>query len=184
MQPKNLKKPRWSYLFFRCYCLAVLVFWNGYGLYELFTDRLEPSFTYLELLVIPAILLCFNLLAFPFRYSVFGAFKRTPWPDEPPLCSRRSTYGRVCLMSATVPFFNWHAFPSGLGFSIVGVGKGFIPYSHITGIKEPSFFSAGFKLTHTWPEVRSPVVLSSKKVVEVAREKAAVSRNSDQAANG
>lgn len=183
MQPQNLRKPPWSYLFFRCYCLAALLFWNGFGIWELLyaleTDRLHPWFPYVAPLVIPAIFMCFSLLAFRFKYSVFGEFRRTSWPEEKSVCSARFTGGRVCLMSATVPFFNWHAFPSGLGFSIVGVGKGFIPYGHVTSIKEPSFLSPGFKITHTWPEVRSPVVLSSRKVCEVVREKAGVSGNSD-----
>jgi hypothetical protein len=174
MQPQNLRKPRWSYLFFRCYCLAVLLFWNGYGLYELLTDRLEPSFTYLEPLVIPAILLCLNLLAFPFKYSVFGAFKRTPWPDEPPLCSRRSSEGRIFLMRGG---FKWYAFSSGLGFRIFGFVKGFIPYCHINSVRKRSRWCV---LDHSWPEVRRTVWISDKEICALVSSRAGVVSDGDR----
>jgi hypothetical protein len=172
MQPQNVSKPPFIYLFYRSYCFVALIAWNAYGVCEFFSDSIEfKPFSPLELTIIPAIYMVFSLLAFRFNYSVFGQFKRTPWPQEEPLCRARLTCGRVALMSATVPFFNWYAFPSGLGFTIMGVGRGFVPYDCITEVKKGSFFSAGSKITHSWPEVRSPLVMPYRRMYDVVASK-------------
>ncbi len=167
VQAQDITKPRFVYLFCRSYCLIVLLGWNVYGIREFFLDRAEiPTFSPLELSVIPAIFMLFSLTAFPFRYSLFGQLKRAPWPEEKPLCTSRSTWGQVGLMTGTVPFFDWYAFPSGLGFSILGVGRGFIPYESIVAVEKSSFWKSGYRVKHSWPEIRNPVVLPHKRMYD------------------
>jgi len=76
------------------------------------------------------------------------------------------------LFRATVPFFNWYIYSSGLGISILGIGKAFIPTEYIKKLDEDggSFFSGSrYQLLHNSPEVRGPVSIPDKTVYEKLR---------------
>jgi hypothetical protein len=55
-------------------------------------------------------------------------------------------------------------FSSGLGISIFGIGKVFIPTQYF--IKITPHFSGNYKLEHESPEVRSPIIFNSKELYE------------------
>jgi len=95
-----------------------------------------------------------SIFAFKYDYCIFGRYRRTAWPDETPLLEHSHSHGRIGFFSATVPFFTWKVFPSGLGFSVWLVGKGFIPNDRMIRVEKGIFFQ---RLVHDSDEIRSPV---------------------------
>jgi len=129
------------------------------GIYGFAHDRDPGILVPLIPVVLPAIFLVFNLMAFKFPFSVFGPLQRTPFPPDQPLQSARATGGAIGLLRASAPFFSWHIFRQGLGFSSFGIGKGFIPTQYIQRTQKRWF--GGFTVWHVSPEVRSPLVIPS-----------------------
>jgi len=139
---------------------VVLVAWNVVGIYGFVHEGDPRLIVPLIPVVVPAIFLVFNLMAFKFSFSVFGPLQRTPFPLDEPLQSSRATSGAIGLLQATAPFFSWHIFREGLGFNALGIGKGFIPTRYIQRTQKRWF--GGFTVWHASPEVRSPLVIPSK----------------------
>jgi len=158
------QKPDRKYLWYRAYALAVLLAWNVVGIWAWGRDGREEYLFVLIPFMLPALFMVFNLMAFKFRYSVFGPLERTPVPSEPVLEEASSTSGMVGLLHATWPFFSWELYPSGLGFCVRLVGSGFIPLGSIEKIKKGLLGSG--RIWHSSPEIRSPVLVSHGRVTE------------------
>ena len=150
-------KPNKRYIFYRVYWIFVFVLWNGMAFLKDF--NLSPIYILLMFpLVVPAIHLTFSLLAIPFKYSVFGPYERTPFPQEEPLLKQRGAGGvGWFLYNPLNPIFNWYIFNSGLGVSILGLGKVFIPAEQIVSMQQDFLYN--YKLIHKSPEVRNPIGL-------------------------
>ncbi len=157
-------KPDRRYLWYRGFAAVVLVAWNAVGLWAWGKDDREPYFLMLIPLMVPALFMVFNLMAFKFRYSVFGPLERSEPPSEPVVEQVSTTSGMVGLLNATWPFFSWDLYPSGLGFCIRLVGCGFIPLESIRKVRV-GFFGGG-RIWHQSPEVRSPVLVRSGRITE------------------
>ena len=149
-------------MFYRVFCVVTIAAWNGVGLYSLSHDRSPAPMLWLLPVLVPALFLSFSLGAFRFPFSAFGRYVRTPLPTSQPLVIDRRSSGIVGHMSATVPFVSWFLFAEGIGFSVLGVGDGFIPLHLIRRTADRTFY--GFTVWHDSPEVRSPVVLPSKRL--------------------
>jgi hypothetical protein len=167
------RKPHKRYLFYRAYCLAAMLAWNATGLLGLFGQlEFQRCLTHLMLamvpLFLPALFMAMSLAVFPFRFSIFGAYERTPLPAERPTYRRSLSHGGVWWFRASVPFVTWTVFPSGLGISILGIGTAFLPAEQITELKQGLFSRV---LRHTSPELRNPVYMPGRRL---AREVTAI----------
>ncbi len=161
-----------------------MVLWNAVGLWEFVTMDAGPP-TYLPWLVpvvIPALFMVFSVLAFPFRYSVFGAYRRTSHPQEIPVLVKRDLWGRIAWLHATIPFFSWFVYPSGLGVRLLGVGSAFIPVEHIKRVWRAGLL--GWTVHHDWPEIRSPLVVPVRAITEKMREVVVARTGRDPGAAG
>jgi len=112
--------------------------------------------------------MAFNLLVFRFPYSVFGTIERTAPPDERPLDQAKATRGWIGWFGALSPFFSWRLYRSGLGFSILGVGTGFVPLEDMTEFRKAPL--GGGVVRHTCQEVRSPLWIPSRRLFEHLQE--------------
>jgi hypothetical protein len=122
-----------------------------------------------------AVLMIMNAFVFNFKYSILGHLERTAFPNEQPVLTKTWQWGllgsgRLGLFRATS--INWYVFPSGLGISIPGIGKVFIPEKYIKEINENVkwfYLYSCYQLVHTSPEVRSPVLFRDKELFETLR---------------
>jgi hypothetical protein len=171
MSRAKLKQHK-RYLFYRVYCLGAIIAWNAtallWGCSQSLTHRFTQSYLRegLPLLMmipitLPALFLLSNLRAFPFEFSVFGPCERTPLPKEEPILKQSWLGGRVGWAYGGI---TWSIYTSGIGVSILGAGKAFVPVEHIAELR-PSFLS-GYILRHNSPELRNPVTLPSYELVE------------------
>ena len=158
-----------KYVFCRVYCLIAVVAWNFFGI---FGASKTPPYVMVFLMpvfmviIVPAIFMVINWGVFPWQYSTFGQYERTSLPQGPPIFENGGSWGKIALVHASMPFFTWSVYPSGLGISILGIGKVFLPIEQITELKSGFL---GCKLRHTSPELRNPVTLP-KKVFEAVLE--------------
>jgi len=161
------KKHR-RYLLYRIYCIIVIIVWNVVGLYD-FSNESPEKFFSTEILilipfVIPAMFMIFNLMVFRFPYSIFGKLERQKRPARNHINASTLTGGSIGWFWASFPFFSWYLYSDGIGFYIIGVGKGFVHFKDIEDLKVG--FILGYTVNHKSNEVRSPMVLSSKKFFE------------------
>jgi hypothetical protein len=145
------------YIGYRIFAAAVLVAWSGALLAAVTRNSAPTLVLFLLPLMLPALFMVFNLMAFKFSYSVFGPFERSGPPSEEPLEETGSGSGMVGLLHASWPFFSWTLYPSGLGFDIRGIGSGFVPFDEVDKIKKGIFGSLWIR--HHSAEVRSPLVI-------------------------
>ena len=118
-----------------------------------------------------AFLMVETVAAFRFEYSCFGRYKRTPWPTEKPVLVVKTVHGGVGFAGGyiTASVWMWSLFPSGLGIRIPYCGRAFVPIDAIQEVRRPS---GGFRATliHNSPELRNPVSIPSKDIVEGIRQ--------------
>jgi len=148
------------------YCLVILFIWPIGLLWIAFEGLFQYTNLYVLVMASQALIVALMLLSLvitPFKYSVFGPYKRRPFPNEKPLLEK-STSGRISLMSVYGPLIKFVVFPSGLGISILGIGKVFIPTHYFVQIN--THFSGSYKLKHNSPEVRSPIIFNNKDLYE------------------
>ena len=179
MNEPNRKLHR-RYLFYRFYAsivwlsvaICVILWWMACA-----ANR-EPSIAWIVTFAILfplfgiAVFMLQSLSVFPLEYTCFGPLERTTLPREQPLFKQTGSWGRVGSFRATVPFFNWYVYASGLGVSILGIGKFFIPYRYFEALNEGGnsiFFGSHYQLIHNSPEVQSPIYLPDKELFEALR---------------
>ena len=188
MSKPRRKSHRW-YLFFRVYTLVVIVGWLVLGL----GSAIEQAFPLYPLVSMPffvsALWMLSSLAAFPFAYSVFGPYERTPFPDEKPLLVRETFRGSVGLkLGGGMLAYVWSVYPSGLGIHARWCGKVFIPVGRIRSVKpDTALFQmmTGYKLIHDSPDVRNPIGIPSTRVVkDIQRLLTKKRETSEQGANG
>nr|QNO47712.1 hypothetical protein LDJELIEA_00010 [Methanosarcinales archaeon ANME-2c ERB4] len=156
--------------FFMIYCIAVLFVWP-LGLFWMISNEYIEYITIYILVMTPlelvAMLMILSLAISPFKYSIFGPYKHTPFPNEMPLLEI-STGGKISSVQVSGPLIKYIVYPSGLGISILGTGKTFIPTRYITDIK-PHFLNR-YKLKHNSPELRNPVIFNSMELYEALQK--------------
>lgn len=156
------------YIFYRVYCIIAIAVWNIVGFWMMF-HKMTPQYILPMIpLILPAIFLVFDFAISPFKFSVFGMYEKTSFPQEGPLFTQKYSWGQIGWFHASIPFFSWYVFPSGLGISIVGSGKTFIQIDNIVAVRK--YFLQGYKLTHNSPELRNPVILPTKRVFEALQD--------------
>jgi hypothetical protein len=161
-----------NFIFYRAYCLITAVVWTVVGFWQFAqaVSKQQPPDIMLFLIpfVIPAIFMVFSWAIFPWDYSIFGRYKRKSFPNEEPIYTKSASWGKIAWFHASIPFFSWRVYRLGLGISVFGVGKVFIPVSNIEDLE--SGFIKGYKLRHNSPELRNPVTLPNKKIFEAVQE--------------
>jgi hypothetical protein len=171
-------KPRWSYLTCRIYAPIV---WAGSMIFTviwcislLAGHDPWPVLTIAFLIIFPlfgaAVFMLQQLFVFPAEYSCFGRLARTPFPNEAPVLVIKNSWGAVSIFKASVPFFIWYLYPSGLGISVFGVGKAFIPTDRIIEVIESQglekYFYGPYTLRHSSTELLSPVYFPDKRLFD------------------
>lgn len=155
----------YSRYLFMVYCLALLFAWPV-GLFWIALTNIQYINLYI-LVMLPLILIStamwLSLIIIPFKYSIFGPYKRRQFPNEIPLF-KKSTSGRISLLNVFGPLIKFIIFPSGVGISILGTGKVFIPTQCIIDINPYSL--ASYKLKHNSPELRNPIIFDNKELYE------------------
>ncbi|MFC2050436.1 hypothetical protein ACFLTN_04590 [Chloroflexota bacterium] len=119
-----------------------------------------------------AVFMIMNAYVFRFKYSILGHLERTAFPNEQSVLIKTGSWGQFGLFRTSIPLFNWYIFPSGLGISILGIGKVFISEKYIKEINEngKSFYSSShYQLVHISPEMHRPVFILDKAVFETLR---------------
>lgn len=162
-KPKSKSKKRY---FLILYCLVITFIWPIGLLYIVFEGQFQYINLYILVMAPQALIVTLLLFSFamsPFKYSVFGPYKRRPFPNEKPLLEK-STSGRISLMSVYGPLIKFVVFPSGLGISILNIGKVFIPTHYFVQID--THFMGSYILKHNSPEVRSPIIFNNKDLYE------------------
>ncbi len=152
------------------YCIVVLFVWPIGLLWMVLNEYVEYIIIYVLVMApleLIAMLMMLSLAISPFKYSIFGPYKRTPFPNEMPLLEK-STGGRISLVRVSGSLIKYAVYPSGLGLSILGTGKTFIPTQAITVLK-PHFLNS-YKLEHNSPELRNPVIFDSKELYEALQK--------------
>ena len=167
MQQANRKRHR-RYLFYRAYCVTVAVAWNVAG-FVLLTEDPHAGLVFFILVpvVIPAIFMLSNLMAFRFPFSVFGPLERTPAPPEPPLQQIRETWGAINFLLAAFPWCAWKLYQGGIAFSVFGIGTGYVPFDEFVQVEASRL---GPTIRHNSPEVRSPLHLPPGKLARHLHE--------------
>lgn len=117
----------------------LVIIWN---LYRMILAEDGSGLIFVILLVpgiIPAILLTLNLGAFPWPYSAFGRYMRTPLPS-----------GRALAVVANVPITcgrtrceaTWHIFKDGIGVSIQLIGSAYLTRDEFLSLTPARFGGA------------------------------------------
>lgn len=158
----NYGTPVRPYIFYRGYCIAVVLAWNVTGFARMARNE-PPGWEWVVMfpLIFPAIFMIFSAGAFRFQYSAFGPRVRTPLPSQQPLESA-SSGGIVGWANASTPFITWMVYPAGVGFRFIGIGKGFVPFSNVTKFRRGIF--GGCVVYHNNQEIRSPLRIPSWKI--------------------
>ncbi len=165
-------KPPGQYWFVRIYTAAVLLVWDSLILVHLYnglTVGKEPDFLAVGAmtpLAFLAILAMFSWGAFPFAYSRLGRYKRTAFPKEAAIHRIDGSWIVISSCFRSNLDVSWLVFPSGLGISIGGIGRVFLPSTEIDEITRGG--RSYYRMSHTCPEVRSPITIPAK-VIETIR---------------
>lgn len=106
-----------------------------------------------------ATILILNRSVFPWRYSVFGRYRRTPLPNEPAIAVFYASYGRFARLNCTVPMVTWIIYRSGLGIKIALFGNAYIPARDIMSLWPDRWACV---MEHGNAEIRGPILLPRK----------------------
>jgi hypothetical protein len=155
--------------FYRIYCLSVLLAWNFIFFSKMMGSKPPGSeIVILMPMIVPTIFWTLNAGAFTWSYSIFGKLKRTLPPAEPPIARADGTGGIVGWCRATAPFVSWAVYPNGLSVSILLIGQGYVSCSEFREVKP--FWGGGCKISHCSAEVRSPLVIPSKRIAAAIQQ--------------
>lgn len=156
-EPK--RKPRWRYWLPRAYCILGVLTLVATCAASSANDRLAVLVAaWAFLFMVPFLWMAMNVFVFPIKYSMLGPYARTPFPNGPPVWSGNA-------LSTIGVFFpkNWHlpwcVYPSGLGVSILGFGRAFIPLDQIIAVNRSR--RGGCRVKHASPELMSPIAFHS-----------------------
>jgi hypothetical protein len=156
---QSAQKPFWAYWSWRIYASAVYLT-IAYLIAEAAIRRDERSFLLVGIAApffLVVVVAQFTSLMFTFDYSVFGKYRRMPFPNETPLRAIPFSYaiiGRV----RTGPLVTWELYRLGLGIRISTIGDVYLPLDEIDAIEiAGGFMRLTSALVHHCPEVRSPI---------------------------
>ena len=118
---------------------------------------------------VPAVFAIGNPWIFPFDYSVFGRYRRTPLPDETPLRiignSADSFRLRAIAGRSNMGPVIWLLYRDGIGIKMLH-GRAFIPREEIEALDLEHGLDVAFcrnsmsTLYHCCPEIREPIYVS------------------------
>ncbi|MFC1870874.1 hypothetical protein ACFLYF_00505 [Chloroflexota bacterium] len=118
---------------------------------------------------VAGVFMIIGLFVFPFDFGIFGPLERTMFPDGEPILKIRGSSGKIGAFRASFPLFTWYVYHSGLGISILGFGKVFIPKEQKKSLSEQKGLSSRmgrYKLTHNSPEIYDPVSFSDDRLFQ------------------
>ncbi len=153
-------RPFW---FYRIYSITVALTWNAVLIPKMIggSKKLGSEILYLIPFLIPAIFLILSAAVFKFPYSAFGSLKRSQ-PSYDAIENASMVGGEIGHLRATAPFISWSVYTEGIGFSVIGIGSGFVPFSFVRNVDKRMF--GGCTVEHTSPEVRSPLLIPSSRI--------------------
>jgi hypothetical protein len=166
----RMKSP-WRYWFWRIYApvVSLAMAWVVIGWLTTFNVAYLPAVLCLFPLWIAVIMAWGSSCVFPFDYSIFGKYRRTPLPDEDTL----KTVGESFLESlgsyagagrANMGPVIWLLYRHGIGIKSV-FGSVFVPLDEIDALDlEQGFDSLVYRhitanLYHHCPEIRDPIIV-------------------------
>jgi len=153
MIPEQLKSNN-RYIFYRIYCVIVILIWIYVFAFIGLNNQHLKYFLLMALFSIPAwIMVTYNWATFPFKYSILGPNIRQPFPLEPPIFEERMGVASIGFGSYTYTM-KMYIFKSGLGISLFGSAKVFIPKNNIISLE---LKNSQYRLIHNCPELRSPI---------------------------
>lgn len=161
-------KPPYVYWFWRVYCPVVWLALVGLAFVAVIqqNERLFAGMiAYMPFFAV-VVLAVLNFHAYPFEYSAFGKYRRTPLPLEQELAEIPFSWGYIGKLS-TGPGLKWTLFANGIGMQAYFLGAAFVPLDEIDAIVFDGFWTA--TIWHHCPEVRSPIK-APKKVARLMAE--------------
>jgi hypothetical protein len=150
------------YILYRFFYALIVTMWFVASAYAQTRDRPPLFMLALAPFGLIALFMTFNLMAFPFNYSLLGAQTRSAPPAEPPRAADPGVWGRVGLLAATTPLVTWRLYQGGVAVSMRFVGTGFVPLEHISNVRP--WFVLSSRIDHNGDEVRSPLILPRRSV--------------------
>jgi hypothetical protein len=129
--------------------------------------KLRKELFYLIPLLIPAIFLVLSAAVFKLPYSAFGRLERTKAPYGN-IIEKSACGGEIGYFRGSTPFISWFIYTEGIGFSVIGVGSGFVPFSLVRNVKTHRF--GGCTIEHDSPEVRSHLNIPSSRISNAIAE--------------
>ena len=164
--PRPLIKRPIVYWSWRIYTTVVLLgFWATWlAAVATLTDEAFARMVYWAPFLAVAMFAVFTAYTFPFAYSLFGKYRRTPLPDEPPLRTIENS-GAVIARHGTGPM-TWAFYQHGIGMKIAFAGEVFLPWEEV----EALLMQRGSRsiLYHRCPEVRGPIRLPQRVATAMA----------------
>lgn len=101
----------------------------------------------------------FTVQAFSLDYSVFGKYRRTPFPNEVPLRIIPFSYAIIGKLR-TGPLVTWEIYRDGIGIKIASIGDVFLPLIEMDGIGlRAGFLGPRSEIFHHCPEVGYPILV-------------------------
>ena len=158
-------KPPWVYWSWRVFVpLAYAIF--AAGLIYALVEQSARMLVFVNLVLWPFILVTvfamFTLQTFSFDYSVFGKYRRTPFPSETPLHEITLSYAIIGKVR-TGPLVIWLLYRHGIGIKIVTIGDVFLPLDEVDTLEiRGRFLGLTSELIHHCPEVASPIGVPNK----------------------
>lgn len=168
--PPPRRKSHRRYLLYRAISALSLVLWLSVASATVVGG---PFFLLLLMpLALPGVLLISQLFCFRWSYSVFGAYERTPEPDEAPILVQNGGFGGAGIFSVGSgwPFCTWRLYRRGLGFTFTPWGSAYLTDEQMRGGLGGSLLLTGW-LGHRSTEVRNPLLISKGRVLDALRER-------------
>ncbi|MBU0761694.1 MAG: hypothetical protein KKD39_01600 [Candidatus Altiarchaeota archaeon] len=144
---------------------------------------LDPWATYaLSILLVSICLffvLLFDVLIFPWDYSVFGEKRRHKTPHGGLIYAEKNTFGGIGWLVQIFGLITFKVYEEGLLIELEGAAGTFIDKHEMTEFETYKLFkkyrkknpthAIGGRIYHTCPEIRSPITVSQKVYDEVKK---------------
>ena len=162
---RRMAKHPLRYWFWRLYVpttwliFAIIVF---HWLFTFDVAYLKIGGCLMPFYLVATLALC-QFFIIPFDYSLFGKYRRTPFPDEPPLRTMSDMMRSGGIAGRyNMGFVVWCLFKNGIGMKTL-YGKVFLPLDEIDALELDQGFDQVFyrnatsTLHHSSPEIRGPI---------------------------
>ena len=170
-------KPWWLYWFWRVYVITtwlIMMFVIGNMLFTLRNEWFRYVLWGSPFYVVAVIAAC-SYFAFPFDYSIFGKYRRTPLPAGPPQSRIKASSNSWAIAgNSMMGPVTWLFYTEGLGLQS-SFGSVYLPHEQIDGLDLMQGYDRAFyrrktsTLYHHSPEVREPIFMRKEIAEVVAR---------------